>query len=506
MKSKRTIQYAVILITGIVILINILANRFFFRLDLTEDKQYTLSEATRDILRSLEEPVTITAYFSKKLPPDYANLRRDFKDMLTEYKNISKGMVAYEFIDPLDDPAIEDKARQQGILEAQIPGREKDEFKIQKAYMGAVIQMGDQSEIIPIIQNARGMEYTLTSNIKKLSVIDKPLIGFLQGHGETRLYDLQAVNQALNVMYQVEEVRLTDTTRALEKYEAVAIIAPVDSFPENHLQQIEDFLAQGKGLVVALNRVDANFNETQYVTPNNTGFETWLEEKGVVVKENLLFDKNANIVGLQMQQGPFSVQRQIQFFYYPVITSFIEHPVVSGLEQVSMELASTIEFTGDSAITFTPVAFSSEHAGTTPVPASIDFLREWNESDFTLSNLPVAAILEGKIAGGVNSRMVVFGDGSFPAVGPQQQQIPFTPDEVSLLANAVDWLADDTGLIELRTKGATSRPLDELEDAQRTFLKYTNFFLPIVMVIIFGILRMQYRQNLRTKRMEEDYV
>ncbi|MFW6227246.1 MAG: DUF7088 domain-containing protein, partial [Bacteroidota bacterium] len=120
MKSKRTIQYAVILITGIVILINILANRFFFRLDLTEDKQYTLSEATRDILRSLEEPVTITAYFSKKLPPDYANLRRDFKDMLTEYKNISKGMVAYEFIDPLDDPAIEDKARQQGILEAQI--------------------------------------------------------------------------------------------------------------------------------------------------------------------------------------------------------------------------------------------------------------------------------------------------------------------------------------------------------------------------------------------------
>ena len=100
--------------------------------------------------------------------------------------------------------------------------------------------------------------------------------------------------------------------------------------------------------------------------------------------------------------------------------------------------------------------------------------------------------------------MVVIGDGDFPLGGGQSGQA--NPDNISLMANSIDWLSDDTGLIELRTKGATSRPVDELEDGKITFLKYLNFLLPLLLIIIYGIYRTQRKQILRIKRMEEGYV
>ncbi|NJM15845.1 MAG: hypothetical protein HC896_11195 [Bacteroidales bacterium] len=101
--------------------------------------------------------------------------------------------------------------------------------------------------------------------------------------------------------------------------------------------------------------------------------------------------------------------------------------------------------------------------------------------------------------------MVVIADGDF-AVGQQGGRGQINPDNVSLLSNAVDWLSDDTGLIELRTKGATARPIDDIEEGKRTFLKYLNFVLPILLIVIYGIVRFQINQTKRIKRMEVDYV
>src|SRR4030042_3446666 len=230
MRSKSTIISTLLMVVGIIILLNYLSNRFFFRLDLTEDRRYSLSPATRNILRSLEEPVTISAYFTKKLPPDYANLKHDFKDMLTDYQNISKGMVAYEFIDPAEDEELERKIMQKGIVQAQIGGREKDELKIQKAYMGAEIQLGERSEIISILQSTEGMEYFLTTSIKKLSLQDKPLVGILQGHGEATMDQLSHALYGISVLNDYQSVTLSDSTNELEKFNALAIVAPADSF------------------------------------------------------------------------------------------------------------------------------------------------------------------------------------------------------------------------------------------------------------------------------------
>ena len=165
---------------------------------------------------------------------------------------------------------------------------------------------------------------------------------------------------------------------------------------------------------------------------------------------------------------------------------------------------SSINFSGDSTEIFTPIVSSSEKSGTQSVSAWINVFKEWSENDLPLSNLTLAATLEGPLSGNANSRMVVIADGDFPVAS--QQQTP-NPDNINLLVNSIDWLSDDTGLIDLRTKGALSRPIKEdLSDGKRTFLKYLNFLLPIFIIIMIGIIRFEIRRNQRIKRMEVGYV
>ncbi|HQU61288.1 MAG TPA: hypothetical protein PLU64_18900, partial [Saprospiraceae bacterium] len=135
--------------------------------------------------------------------------------------------------------------------------------------------------------------------------------------------------------------------------------------------------------------------------------------------------------------------------------------------------------------------------------------KQWSDTDFPMSNLTVGGILEGKLAGQANSRIVVIGDGDFPVSG--QQGGRQNPDNISLMANSIDWLSDDTGLIELRTKAVATRPIKQeylSEDAtgKRTFLKYLNFGLPILLVLLYGLFRMQRQKQIRLKRMQERYV
>lgn len=131
MKSAK-ISTTIILVVIIIIIVNILGENYKFRLDLTEGKEYTLSKATRDILKNLDKPVTITAYFSKNLPANLGNLTGDLRDMLIEYGERSKGMVVYKFVNPGENSDLENEAVQNGVRPIMINVREKDQVKQQK--------------------------------------------------------------------------------------------------------------------------------------------------------------------------------------------------------------------------------------------------------------------------------------------------------------------------------------------------------------------------------------
>jgi len=503
MERKKALVPYILLVAGILVLINILANRFFFRIDFTADKRYTLSDATKDILSDLSDPVTITAYFSEGLPPDIDKTRVDFKSMLAEYATRSRGKVVYEFINPNKDEQTEQEAMQNGISPVVINVREKDQSVQKKAYLGAVLKYGEKTEVIPFMQPGSAMEYALSSSLKKLVVEEKKLVGFIQGHGEPTTSMMPQAVQELGVLNAVEGVNLTDSTY-LPRYETLALIAPTDSIPEKHLKMLDDYLAQGGNMVVAINRVDGNLQQSMG-TEITTGLEGWLAEKGITVDRNFIIDENCGQVSVVQQQGAFSISSQVAFPYLPIFTNFANHPVTSGLETLIMQFASSLSYTGDSSLTFTPLVLSSAKSGTQSAPLYFNIQRQWTDNDFSKQNIAAAGVLEGKITGEANARLIVVGDGDFAVNGQGQQAHQLAPDNVNLLVNAIDWLSDDTGLIELRTRGITSRMLKQLEDGKKNFLKWLNVLLPILLIVGYGLLRVQRNRLIREKRRSSDY-
>lgn len=505
MLTKKNIQIRILLLFILLILVNVIVDRFFLRLDFTADKRYTLSSATKNILKSLDAPVTVTAYFSKNLPPDVAKTRKDFKELLIEYSNYSHGKVVYEFLNPNEDEQSEMKAQQAGVSPVIVNVREKDQVKQQKAYLGAVIQMGEKKDVIPFMQPGAAMEFALSSSIKKISVQSKPKIALLGGHGEATMTSIPQAMQAVNVLNDFEPLTLNDSTPISSHYKTVVIIAPKDSFPPSHLNQLNNFLANGGNIFIALNAVQANLQQASGAELH-TGLEDFLRGKGIEVEHDFVIDTKCGSVNVRQQQGPFAFNTAVNFPYFPVIGKFADHPAVKGLEGVILPFASSIKILhSDSSLKIIPIAMTSEKAGTEKAPTFFNVQRQWKQTDFPEKNIPVAVALQGKISGNANSKMIVISNGSFAVNGEGQGAQQIQPDNLNFLVNSVDWLSDETGLIELRTKGITSRPLKQLEDSTKTMIKYANFILPMLAVVIYGFVRGQMRRRKKMMWMVEQY-
>jgi ABC-type uncharacterized transport system involved in gliding motility auxiliary subunit len=223
------------------------------------------------------------------------------------------------------------------------------------------------------------------------------------------------------------------------------------------------------------------------------------------VNDDFVIDAKCGAVTLQQQTGFGTIQQQISFPYLPVISNFSSHPATKGLESVMMKFASTVRFVGDTSLRFFPLAFTTEKSNALQSPQVFNIQRQWTEADLPNHNLVVAAALEGRISGTPNGKMIVIGDGDFPVNGEGQQAQRLQRDNVSLLMNSIDWLSDDTGLIALRTKGATARPIQQLEDSTKTLLKYGNFLLPVLLALGYGAYRSQRNKMKRYKWMSENY-
>jgi gliding-associated putative ABC transporter substrate-binding component GldG len=505
MKRKSFVNY-VLLVAGVMILVNILADRYFLRLDFTADKRYTLSEATRNILGSLKENITITAYFSEELPPDFIQLRRDFKEELIEYANRSNGKIIFDFINPNKDEQTEQQAMQAGVNPILINVREKDQVKQQKAYLGAVLKSGDKTEVIPLIQPGAAMEYALSTSIKKMTVAFKPKIGFIEGHGESSLNSMVQVLQSLSILYDVQPLNLATAPSDLSEFKTLVIVSPRDTFPPSDLQKLDNFLAQGKNIFIAMNRVDGNF-QTMNGNAISTGLEAWLESKGLKVNPDFVIDQSCGSVMVNQQQGYMTFQSSLNFPYLPMVTKFADNPATKGLTQIVFQFASSLDYKPRmNNLTYTPLVITSEKSGKENAPVQFRINRNWQQSDFRSPGLVLGAALTGPISGNLNSKLIVITDGDFALNGEGQQARQIPQDNLNLFVNSIDWLSDDTGLIELRTKEVKSRPLDQMEDGKKTLLKYLNFLVPILLILGYGLFRWQYRRNQRMNRMNENFV
>ncbi|MGK7394532.1 MAG: GldG family protein [Candidatus Cyclobacteriaceae bacterium M3_2C_046] len=505
MKKSKVITQVLIVI-AIVVVINLILNQLFFRIDFTADKRYTLSQASKEILRNMDDVITVTAYFSKDLPPQLIGSRQDFEDMLIEYENRSGGNLVYEFINPNESEELEAEAQQKGVSPVMVNVTERDQVKQMRAYMGAILQKGEETEVIPVVQPGSSLEYSLTTAIKKLAVEEKPKVAFIQGHGEPPVNaSFQLVDQ-LSVLYDVEPYTIADTTTIPGFYQALVILDPKDTVPSSHLNQLDDYLKGGGSIFLAHSNLGGDLSNQYLQAGPDIGFKGWLQDKGINLNDQYVIDVNCGAVSVRQQQGPFVFNTQVEFPFFPVISNFPEHPATEGLESVILPFVSPISITPrDSAVNIMPLALTSSQSGAIPAPHMVDINREWEESDFTQSELPVAVAASGPLAGPAEARLAVITNGNFVVNGEGQQRQQVNPDNVNFASNIIDWLSDDTGLVELRTKGITSRPLDPIEETTKNLLKYGNVTFPILMILVLGFFRKQYYLRKRQNWIQGNY-
>lgn len=495
---KKTVYIRLLLLTGILIMINLIAGKKYFRLDFTADKQYTLSEASREIIGDIDDVITITAYFSANLPAQLKKAHRDFEDMLIEYENRADGNIVFQFVNPNASEEMERKAQEAGIRPVMVNVTQKDQAQQIRAYMGATLQKGDEIEVLPLIQPGAGVEYGLTTAIKKLIIDDKPNIAFLQGQGEPPMDASAQVLEQLSILYDVEDYTVTDSTEIPSYFRSVAIINPTDSFSQNTLDQLDRYLNGGGNLFIAYSNLQTDLSQ-QFLAPKpDIGLTAWLKEKGIQMDDRYLIDAASGSISVQQNMGGFIMNTQKPFPFFPVISRFADQPATEGLEAVILPMASALDWdASDSTIQIQPLAYTSDHSGFVLAPVMIDINREWTNADFDQGPQVVALSASGPLGGAGASRMVLISNGGFAVNGSGQQAQRVSEDNVNLVSNSIDWLSDDTGLINLRTKGITSRPLTQVDDATRNLYKYGNMLAPILLILGIALVR---RQRARTKR------
>ncbi|NNE70406.1 MAG: GldG family protein [Rhodothermales bacterium] len=499
MKRDWTSRSTILLIGLILVVINLIGLNLFGRLDLTDDQVYSLSDASITIVEELDDPVTITAFFTADLPAPYGTNRRFLKDKLDDYRAYGGQNIQYQFVDPAEEDELRSDAQRLGIPAVQIQVIESDNVQFKNAYMGVAIEYGGERETVPVIQDLSTLEYDITGAIRRLTRDSQPQVGFLTGHGEpTPTTDMQNLNQGLQRNYEV--VTVTEQGGSLSANpQALIVAAPADSLSPSVQQALDGYLMQGGKLAFLLNRVEADLQSGQ-ATAKSVGLEDMLSTYGVGLRENLVLDRQSSPVTVQRQQGFFNIAQQIEYPFFPIATSFNpDNMMVSRLRDMMFYYVSEVDtsLALPDGVVREDLIYSSPQAGRQQGFFMIQPTgqqQELNEGPFVLGaaytgEFP-SAFEPGRVS--VPSRIVLVGDGDFineRVVGANQGNIGFG-------LNLVDWLVQDDALLSIRSKSIAPRNLDPVSDGLKPWVKYGTMLGPVLLVILFGLLRWR-RRNAR---------
>jgi ABC-type uncharacterized transport system involved in gliding motility auxiliary subunit len=354
------------------------------------------------------------------------------------------------------------------------------------------------------VQPGAAMEYDLTTSIKKLAIKDKPKIGLIQGHGEPSMQEVGQFVQQLMVMYQVVPVVLNDANSILSDYKNLVWINPADTINSTDFQLLDNYIQAGGNLFLAKSNVSGDLQNAMLNIAPELGITPWLSQYGLQFGNQFVIDAQNIPITVQQRQGFFTINSQRDFPYFVQVNNFEEHPTTKGLETILLPFINSIYITNsDTSLSARPLMYSSEMSGLEPGPRQIMIDRQWTERDFSQPRQILAASVEN--IGQGKGKIIAIANGDFLVNGEGQGAQQLNADNVNFASNAVDWLTDDTGLIDLRTKGVTNRPLDSVEDGTRDILKYGNVFAPILLLLLYAFYRKTMSSRKRNRWMQGNY-
>lgn len=511
-KQKEAI-IRIVLATITVIILNLLVYFGFFRIDLTANKIFSLSKASKKLVSKFDDTILIRAVFSKVLPDQFKFIRLYVEDLLKEYRAASRGKIRFEFIDPSQPRSKikETEVHSMGIIPVEFTVLEKDKFEVKKGYMGIAMLYKDKKEVIPVISNIETLEYDISSALKRLTLKEKKKIGILSSHRANTLSGekFSQLRQQIYKLYDFNEIEIS--SESLKDKDGLLIIAPKDNFEEKELFYLDQYILSGKPVAFLVNGYEINL-QTFWAYKIRSNLFDLLSHYGVDFEEGMIADYQCQRVSITSRQMFFVMTNIIDYPYMPIVTKLHKtHPLVKNTKQIVMPFVSAIKIKSN-LVDVTPTILMETSKNSfikkdvfSINPLTVDFrmpkdaqrgpfiiavelkgkFKSFYEADekFNKLKLTVPTRLKQTEEGQV-SRILVLSTGEF------------IDQEQNFLVNIIDYLAQEQDLLDIRSKEVAPHPLRNVSPFLRIIIRYIIIIVPALTIIFFGLFRWYLRRKL----------
>ena len=521
----------------ILIVVNFLAGKFNQRLDITKDKRYTLSETTKHIVKNLQEPAVIKVYLEGDFPSEFKRLQIETSLHLEELNVLNKNII-FRFIEPLD---IAEELIKSGLQPSRLSVQEGGKVSEAVIFPWATIEYQDKIENISLLSsNSSGtqeeqlqssienLEYAFSDAIYKVSLNDKQKIAILKGNGELEDIFLVGFLSRLKQYYKLAPFTLdsvkNNPQRSLEQlttFDLAIIAKPTEKFTEEEKFTLDQYIINGGKILWLIDNVNAELDSLM-LTGQSLAFNRDLNltdllfSYGVRVNYDLVKDINSSTI--RLASGNVGNQTQFQDFlwsYFPLINSKNNHPITKNIDPVNMQFSNSID-TLKNDIKKTILLQSSAFSKPLGTPHLIELdevAKKPIQEDYNNGNQVLGILLEGAFNSAYANRvkpfettlfnnksnsnkMVIIADGDIIANQVHQgQPLDLGLDKwtnirygnAPFLMNTVNYMLDETGLLQLRSKSIQLQFLDKQKAfEERSFWQFINIVLPLIILAIVG--------------------
>ncbi|MDH3270046.1 MAG: Gldg family protein [Gemmatimonadota bacterium] len=491
------LRVGALVVVSLVVVANLLGSGIRGRIDLTANDLYTLSPGTRAVLGDLDDLVQVKLFASRELPSEVQLQLRDVRDLLADMRRSAGGNLLVTDVDPDEDEEAAVEAAELGVYPVEFSVLRDDNFEVRQGYYGLALVYADESEVWSVIERTDDLEFRLVSQIARMTTEERPGVSFVQGFGARTAPQIPGLTESLADRYRIRAIEIAGDSAASISRDSTEVLViagatqPMDSLA---LDRVRAFVDGGGAALLLMEPVILN-PQSPMPIPATTGLESLIEERGMRLSDGLVVDLASSERVSLGRQGLFNVIASYPL--WPIVVPAGDHPISNGLNALTLGWGAAIEIDAD-ALGVVPLWQTSRDGAINPITAPILPDRDWIfEPEELGPRVVAAAYLPDESSG--SGRMVVVGDASFA----EAQYIQANQGNLLFLANAVDWLAQDEALINIRSKNRTPPNLVFTSDATRNVLKWGNMIGVPLLFVLFGIGRVSGRRRRAEARWKE---
>ena len=518
-----------ILILVALVLMNVLVHQLVCRWDMTDDKRYTISYPTKELLRSLDSPLTVTVLLEGELNAGFTRLQKAASELLSDFsiytpERIDSRPLEASLVQGLDPIVIHERTHKGKMAQTTV-------------YPYAIVEYKGKKRLVNLLQNQRGLsgeenlnnsienlEYSMVEAIRGLAQTKVEKVVFLEGHGELEEHDVYDLTQLLAQYYQVDRGCLGNEAGVLDGYAAVIIADPQLPFSEEDKYILDQYIMQGGRVLWVVNGVkfSSDFLASQGATPIvalDLDINDMLFRYGVRIRHGLVQDLQCLPVPVDVSTNPQQPNWQpMPWTYAPLLLTSQQSPITRNIAQLTATMASAVELVGgEDGIRKEVLLATSSASKLTAVPAQVNLsMGVDDEQSYQYAYIPVAVSLEGEFSSlyahlgapesivasaptrkaSVPTRQIVVAAGSAIRNEWQQNQpLPLGYDRYTktqfgnrdFMLNAVLYLTDNEGWLQLRQKEITLRLLnDKRAQTARIQAQVMSMVIPLAILGLLG--------------------